>query len=132
MTSVFMPYGAVQIIFIFVPLLSGVVGVISRIGPVCMGMRRTFGADADSLNTVDGEVSDKTTYFVWKDVRSVPWRRPNDTQMAEGQGLEQKAIAARALSLTAFCFVPPSASHTWCIWFACSARPVASREGRVN
>ena len=71
------------------------------------------------LNTVDGEVSalgDGQTTHKW----------PN------AKGLEQKAIAARALSLTAFCFVPPSASHTWCIWFACSAGPVASREGRVN
>ena len=63
-TSVFMPAGGGQIIFIFVLFLSGVVGVISRIAPVCMGTRRTFGADADSLNTVDGEVTDKTSYFV--------------------------------------------------------------------
>ena len=45
-------------------VLEWVVGVISKIAPVCMGTRRTFGADADSLNTVDGEVSDKTSYFV--------------------------------------------------------------------
>jgi len=49
MTSVFMPAGGGQIIFIFVLFLSGVVGVISSIAPVCMGTRRTFGADADSL-----------------------------------------------------------------------------------